>query len=750
MRRIILVIVGLALLPVSVNTQTADTHLRMTTSEVMVDFVARDKHGHLIRDLKSDEVRVFENGVPQEVRSLGLVDGRTPAAPASAPAPETSSAAQPAAPAARSSATPSAIEVRDLSMISVVIANLDPRGRKLALSAMRQFVSDELRPNIYVGVFSLGLGGLRVVQPYTNNAQKITAAVDLAVRTAGFTQAAPGSSSITAAQGTQQDLSAALGSTTGQAQSEAAGTGAGVDAGPGLGLMPGSPGSQEAAIASFWGNFLANQENDVYHESMRFLAPLRALIQAQTDIPARKAILLFTPGLPVNSDTVELFRSIISTANRARVTIYAEDTNGINGLDPYRQGGATQTDLAPALGQLRSAIGASRRQQLMRVRGGDQTVTPDMIAAPQAAISSIHASRRGNMIELAEGTGGRLLPDRLDLREPLGQVMADMRTHYELSYSPTNTAMDGTFREIEVKVLRPGATVSARSGYYALPLLRGREVYPFENATLKAINTQPLPHQFPFVSVAMHFRPGPARTQMAFAFQMPFRDLTHEKSGQWEMVHLCVTALIKNEQGQIVEKISKDIPYRVPLEKAAEFERGVVSFTSPFLLPPGRYTLVTAAVDRQGNKASVSRSVLVVVPSSGLSMSDVAVVRSVDPIHGPANVFDPLQARGAKLTPELSDLPRVEGGQVGLYAAAYPPAPVAGPVEATIEIQRDGQVVLRSPATPVPPDAGGTASILANIPEDKLPPGLYDVRISFGYNGQTVTKQALLALSAAN
>ena len=364
------------------------------------------------------------------------------------------------------------------------------------------------------------------------------------------------------------------------------------------------------------------------------------------------------------------------------------------------------------------------------------------------AESSIHANTRGNLQELAEGTGGALLPDTFDLREPLRRAMEDVHTHYELSYSPTNLVADGSFRKIELRVSRPGATVFTRSGYYALPLLNGRPVYPFEMATLKALNTTPALHQFNFHSAAFQFRPGAERTRLAFVFQAPLQDLMVTKDGQWEKVHVCVTALIKNDQGHVVEKISRDIPYEVPAAKMSEFQRGVVSFTTPFLLAPGRYTVETAAVDRESMKASVSRYVLMVEQASPLSVSDLALVRRMDAIEGPANVSDPLEARGAKVTPELSDV--ISPGadrQVKFYAVAYPAAPVNTPVEVHIEISRDGHVVLRTPASEVPPDASGAASILASVPMEHLPAGQYEAQVSFQYKGQTVTKTTVFTLA---
>ena len=93
-----------------------------------------------------------------------------------------------------------------------------------------------------------------------------------------------------------------------------------------------------------------------------------------------------------------------------------------------------------------------------------------------------------------------------------------------------------------MKVSRPGVTVFARSGYYALPMLNGQQIYPFEMATMKAINTKPQLRQFEFHDAAFQFRPGPARDQLAFVFEAPARNLSITTDKNWAAVHVSVTA----------------------------------------------------------------------------------------------------------------------------------------------------------------------------------------------------------------
>jgi len=717
---------------VAASAQTPEPTLRTTTSEVLLDLVVRDKHAQIIHDLRPEEVQVFENGVPQKLRQFNFVDGHTvePQAPTATAAAGPESGVPSKAPAEPATVN----ELRDISVISVVIANLDPRGRRLAVDAMRKFVSTEMGPRTYVGVFTLGMGGLRFVQPYTNDGVKISAAIERATSSAQLAQLrAVNQLSLQEGGPGTADSSAGENNSPG-------GSGSG-DSPTTVNANNASSAGPAAAIATFMSTSTISEMQDVYSDSTRYLAPLHALVQAQAQFPGRKVVLLFSAGLPVQTDTVELLRAVISAANRANVSIYALDTRGIT----------PESTLDNSRRRLQAAADASRRQMLARVTGGNQQVTPDMVVANEVAESSIHSDTRSNLAELADGTGGELLPDSLDLLDPLRRAVEDVRTHYELSYSPSNTAMDGGFRKIEVKVSRTGARVFARDGYYALPVLNGRQIYPFEMATLKALNTKPSAHEFDFQASTLQFRPGLDRTQLVFVFEAPSRDLTIVKEGDWAKVHVCVTALIRDEQGQVVQKLSKDIPYRVPAAKMADLQRGVVSFETPFQLPPGKYMLETASVDRQGMKASVSRSPLEVTEASGLSMSDVALARRVDAIDGLSNSADPLEARGGKVTPELSGtLPPDANGRVQLYAVAYPPTPIDARVDATVEIWRDGKLIMRSPASEVPPDQDGVTSILANLNTGKLPAGHYQAHISFQYKGERVTKSTAFTLAGGS
>jgi VWFA-related protein len=71
--------------------------------------------------------------------------------------------------------------------------------------------------------------------------------------------------------------------------------------------------------------------------------------------------------------------------------------------------------------------------------------------------------------KMSEETGGRMF--RVDrkhsLKDIFDQIQQEMRSQYALSYTPTNTERDGSFRKLEIKPARKDLKVQARKGYYA-------------------------------------------------------------------------------------------------------------------------------------------------------------------------------------------------------------------------------------------------------------------------------------------
>jgi len=78
-------------------------------------------------------------------------------------------------------------------------------------------------------------------------------------------------------------------------------------------------------------------------------------------------------------------------------------------------------------------------------------------------------SLRSILETFSERTGGRFYnPEHPgQLASVYQQITEDLGRQYSLSYSPSNQAQDGKWRTVKVEILRPGARVLTRPGYFA-------------------------------------------------------------------------------------------------------------------------------------------------------------------------------------------------------------------------------------------------------------------------------------------
>src|ERR1035438_1557470 len=145
------------------------TVIRSITQEVMLDFIARDKHQKLVTNLRQEDVEILEDGVPQTERSFQYRGGREEPAP--------KNGAEPAP--ARAAANP-ASPLRKINLVSLVFEALGAEGRRIAAQAANDFLANEVDQNTYIGVFALN-HRLALLQQYTNDPALLKRAVDRAM-----------------------------------------------------------------------------------------------------------------------------------------------------------------------------------------------------------------------------------------------------------------------------------------------------------------------------------------------------------------------------------------------------------------------------------------------------------------------------------------------------------------------------------------------------------------------------------------
>jgi hypothetical protein len=248
------------------------------------------------------------------------------------------------------------------------------------------------------------------------------------------------------------------------------------------------------------------------------------------------------------------------------------------------------------------------------------------------------------------------------------------------------------------------------------------------------------------------FRAAAEATECRAVFSVPSRALHFTENSQAKLFHIHVSflGLVKDEQDQVVRKISRDLLFQAPASKRPEFERGEVTVTLPLRLPPGRYRLEAVADDRDGETASTSR-IAFVIPSaeaenadrSSVALSDLVLVRNLQPTAEDRDDTDPLEFSGGKVTPEMkATIPKSDGAVEGIYFVIYP-GPDASP-DARIAISHNGEL-LRSARPSLPPaEADGSLRVLSWIPYGRLDAGVYEITVTAAQGGATARRTMVI------
>lgn len=173
-------------------------------------------------------------------------------------------------------------------------------------------------------------------------------------------------------------------------------------------------------------------------------------------VPGRKSVIWFSgsfpsgvfgdPDLvdPMNGATTfqEEIRKTTNLLASAQLSLYPVSAEGLASDAVYQANGQEISGTRPSL-----EIG----HQLKQMQAGE--TNRDL--------------SQGTMQTLAKDTGGQAYYNTNGLSGVLTRVVNNASRYYSLTYSPSNTVMDGKFRRIQVKLLNGKANLAYRRGYYA-------------------------------------------------------------------------------------------------------------------------------------------------------------------------------------------------------------------------------------------------------------------------------------------
>ncbi len=482
------------------------------------------------------------------------------------------------------------------------------------------------------------------------------------------------------------------------------------------------------------------------------LAGLLALSRVQQSLAGRKVIVYFSQGLRSNSDTERTVREVVQTAERAGVSIYTVDTNAVDAksfdmLTMMYQPSGRPTPQSTVVNP-KSPTGMYASPDVARM-GFMGSLTEDARSA--SSVDEDRDEAKGSLLAfLAKGTGGFSISGGDKSKEALHRLIADIGTYYEASYTPALKDYDGQFHSIDIEPLRGGVTVRSRAGYFALaPDAEGATfIRPFEMPMLNILRGKMLPTDVPFQQTVMFMGGDAGMTTNELAIEVPLSHVELHEDAHTRLYEgrVSILAQVRDKSGVVVERFSEEDTRKGALEALDAARADSVTMQRHFAAAPGDYVLETVILDRVGGKAGAVRTEFTIpARADGPWLSDVAMVRRVQPWKGTPDPLEPLRYGKARIAPNLSHQVRVGTQQVSfLFRMHGNPKLEGGAGRLDVVVKRDGEGVSRS-SIDVPGNAGsepGTADHvnLATIDSGSLKPGIYQVAFAYSQGEKSFTR----------
>jgi len=680
--------------------QDSQAVIRTGVAEVLLEVVVRDRRGRLVRNLKPEDLEIYENGVKQEVRAFRLagVERR-----------RSERAGQAGAAMPASSEAPRAMPLRAVNLLCFVFHNLDPVNRTRALRMAEILLKEDLPPNTLAAVFTLD-DYLTPVSAFTDQKQDLLTAVQQAFsgRALDFADA---SVAVLTANPTMFTIDVLVNMATQSATVTDRIAGGEVS----RLVVPRADVSMSASANATRG-FRARERVDMAHVTgSRALDQIETMVSQLSQLPGRKSVILVSGGLLTTGDP-DSFGRLVAKANAANMTFYSFDPSE---LDETTDTQASKIALSQVAEVSRSQtnLNASLSERRQQSRQGD---------ALEVAVRS--SDLRAALRELAEGTGGFLVANTSEVLKPFRRVIEEMEARYEVAYRPADLKLDGRLRTIEVKTTRKDLIVESRTGYFALPAKPGGDALaPHEVVGLALLGKEPGPADFDFQTGLFTFGVEQGRRQVALALEMAGKDITaaQDAARGAARAHVALVGLVKDPAGDVVERFSVDAPYEFALNNLPAMQASRITQAESLSLPPGHYTVEMAVLDRTGGRASTKVLEIEVPPlPAGVAISTPMLVQRVEETS--RGNGDPLVYQGRRVVPLVS--PALDGtSQPHVYFVVYPDKTRPEKTQLQVEFFVNGQRLAAQTVGLPPPEPSGAAPMMVSA---AMRPGLCELRIT--------------------
>jgi VWFA-related protein len=424
-------------------------------------------------------------------------------------------------------------------------------------------------------------------------------------------------------------------------------------AGAGTGFEEGSTGTTEGTADTGNSFTVDDTEYNIFNTDRRLQA-LRTVAQQVASVPQKKALIYFSSGMDrTGIENQSELRAATNAAVLANMSIYTMD---IRGLQALPTGGAAQN---------------------ASLRGKSPY-------SGQSTLNDLNANftTQETLVTLAADTGGRAYLDSNDFGRVFRGVQDDTAMYYLLGYHSSNTARDGKFRRITVKLNRPGLKMDYRKGYYAEADFIHANKDDRERQLQEELASDLPSTDLPVYLATGYFRVADNKYYVPISLIVPGSEIPFTQAKDQDKATLDVLGLVTDEKKQPAGEIRDTV--KLSVNQATGVRSKNVQYGNYVMLPPGKFHLKIVVRENQSGRMGSFETDFVIpdLKSTPLKMSSVVMANQVQPATNKSNAANPLVRNGSEIVPSVT---RVfsSGQHLYFYYEVYDPAKaVAAPADA--------------------------------------------------------------------
>jgi len=415
------------------------------------------------------------------------------------------------------------------------------------------------------------------------------------------------------------------------------------NAGAGAGFELGSTGTTEGTADTAQSFTVDDTEYNIFNTDRRLQA-LRAVAEQVANVPQKKSLIYFSSGMQrTGIENQSQLRAAINSAVLANLSIYTMDIRGLQALPP---GGEAQS------ASLRGTSAYSGRSQMNALDSNFQT--------------------QETLVTLAADTGGKAFLDSNDFGRVFKGVQDDTSMYYLLGYHSTNTAKDGKYRRITVKVNRPDVKVDFRRGYYAEADFRHSDKDNRERQLQEELTSELPSTDLPVYLATGYFRVADNKYYVPLSLIVPGSEIPFSRNRDQDKATLDILGLVTDEKKFPVGEIRETV--KLAVNASSEVQHKNVQYDTGLTLAPGKYHLKVVVRENEAGRMGSFETDFTIpdLKSTPLKMSSIVMASQLQPVTK-KDAGNPLAQSGQQIVPSVT---RVFSSKqhLYLYYEVYDPA----------------------------------------------------------------------------